>query len=187
MKIFQRNQCKSKSALDTIEDLKKAFSRGHEASVYYKMSLATHEPNGSSLKRLWDTDLNLNFQKEEWNMILKNVKNMSRELRTRLVHNLRSYIEYTGRPIDCIRQDWLIPQLAGNVRRIVEHLYMCYGRAQISKNIGCLFINMWRKLLVKIYPSVAGFIFLVIPQCWDTCLPFSRSGSKQQLWWGGSC
>lgn len=68
-----------------LQDVKKVFGAGHEASVYYRMLLSTSDPNGVSLKTSWEKDLNLIITEEEWDAILKNVKKVSRELRTRLV------------------------------------------------------------------------------------------------------
>lgn len=80
----------------TLEDLREAFGRGHEASLYHKMLLSASDPHVLSLKKTWDTDLNVCFTKKEWKGILKNVKRMSRELRTRLVQfKIRNRVYWT--------------------------------------------------------------------------------------------
>lgn len=68
-----------------LADVKKVFGRGHEVAAYYRMLLTASDPIGVSLKIYWDNDLNITLTEEEWSMILKNVKKLSRELRTRLV------------------------------------------------------------------------------------------------------
>lgn len=51
---------------NTLDDIKKVFGHGHEASVYYRMLMTALNPNIMSLKRSWETDLNLSFTDEEW-------------------------------------------------------------------------------------------------------------------------
>ena len=47
--------------------------------------MISHQGQPSSVKRIWEADLNQSFTDSEWMMILRNSKKMSRELRTRLV------------------------------------------------------------------------------------------------------
>ena len=58
---------------------------GHEASAYYSMLLNNSDCNSSSLKLTWEADFNMSFTDEEWSLILRNMKKMSRELKTRLI------------------------------------------------------------------------------------------------------
>uniref|UniRef100_A0A3P9MG76 Reverse transcriptase zinc-binding domain-containing protein n=1 Tax=Oryzias latipes TaxID=8090 RepID=A0A3P9MG76_ORYLA len=73
------------SSCNIIEDIKVALRRGHEAAAYYRMLLTMSDTNTLSLKTTWETDLNINLTEAEWNGITKNIKKLSRELRTRLV------------------------------------------------------------------------------------------------------
>lgn len=70
---------------NTLTKMLGAFGQGHEASRYYSSVLHNVGGQNNGLKQLWEADLGYHFTEEEWSAILKNVKKMSRELRTRLV------------------------------------------------------------------------------------------------------
>uniref|UniRef100_A0A669DHM2 Reverse transcriptase domain-containing protein n=1 Tax=Oreochromis niloticus TaxID=8128 RepID=A0A669DHM2_ORENI len=72
------SSAKFPSSCNFLEEIKKTFGRGQEASAYYKMLLLASDPNTLSLKRTWEMDLSLSFTVEEWNGILRNLKKMSR-------------------------------------------------------------------------------------------------------------
>lgn len=61
------------------------FGKGHEAAAYYSMLLLNSEEDFSALRLTWEADLNIDFSEENWSLILKNSKKMSRELKTGLI------------------------------------------------------------------------------------------------------
>lgn len=83
--IFGDNTSAPK-APDLLNDVIKNYGRGHEASKYYSM-LINNQDNGaiSALKTIWEKDLNLSWEAEEWENIFKNIKLMSRDAKIRLM------------------------------------------------------------------------------------------------------
>lgn len=63
----------------------KVFGLGHEASHYYSMLLRCSDKSASALRVVWESDLATAFTEEEWKLLLRNFKKMSRDLKTRLI------------------------------------------------------------------------------------------------------
>ncbi len=59
-------------AADTLGEVITAFGKGHEASVYYSLLIQSLGDGAStSLKRLWEKDLNLVLEERVWAKINK--------------------------------------------------------------------------------------------------------------------
>ena len=63
-----------------------AYGKGHEASVCYSWLIQSLGDGALlALQKIWERDLNLIFDDEEWNRVLKNVKTASRDAKIRLI------------------------------------------------------------------------------------------------------
>ena len=60
------------------------YGMGHEASLYYSMLLWKYATM-SSLKKIWERDLEIMFTDEEWTDIFCNLKKMACDFSTRLI------------------------------------------------------------------------------------------------------
>lgn len=69
---------------DTPSHIIKRYGMGHEASAYYTM-LAGNQDYILALKTVWERDLEVTYTDDEWKDVINNLKNLARDIRTRLV------------------------------------------------------------------------------------------------------
>ncbi len=61
------------------------FGPGHEASHYYSMLLRCPDNSTSALTAVWESYLGTLFTENEWTLLLRHLKKMSRDLKSRCI------------------------------------------------------------------------------------------------------
>lgn len=137
----------------------KVFGEGCEASKYYKMLLEYGgNQNVAVLKFVWERDLVVSFEGQEWNEICSNSRKMSREMRVRLIH-FKIFHCFYWTPSRFHRlglKDSAVCRKGGGDEGIVVHVLWTWPKNhQFWRKIHCYTVNVikmqfgfWPKLYI---------------------------------------